>query len=169
MSESRVRLSSLCFSLSHGAAPRYGLSAKPESLEYSAELWGACVADFVAEVVGRPSLLAGNSIGAIAVLSAACERPDLVKGLALLNAAGRFDDGKRLPVPPPRNPHTPKELLADAAQRVAAHTIFLFTKYRIPLILKQVYVDQSKVDAQLIASIYDAACDGACVRPNRAG
>ena len=43
------------------------------------------------QVVGEPALVVGNSIGAIATLSAAYVAPEMVKGCALLNAAGRFE------------------------------------------------------------------------------
>lgn len=112
-------------------------------------------------MVRRPALLVGNSIGAIAVLNAAFERPALVAGLALLNAAGRFDSGggARLPPPPPLVPSTPLELISDAGARIAAHAVFLFTKYRVRQVLSSVYVNKGRVDEALVASIYDAACD----------
>lgn len=45
-------------------------------MPYSAEFWGDQVADFIREVVGEPAMLVGNSIGAIACLSAAYRDPE---------------------------------------------------------------------------------------------
>ena len=139
----------------------YGKSAKP-ALEYTSELWGALVADFLREVVGRPALLAGNSIGAIAALGAAYDAPELTAGVALLNAAGRLDD---LNSPAQSAPEAEDEdsavmaALKAAFRRVVVSTIFLSTKFRIPQILSTVYVNKARVDAQLVDSIYQPACD----------
>ena len=138
----------------------YGKSAKP-SLEYTSELWGALVADFLREVVGRPALIAGNSIGAIAALGAAYDAPELTAGVALLNAAGRLDDLAS----PQSAPEVEVEdsaimaALKGAFRRVVVNSIFLSTKFRIPQILKTVYVNKERVDAELVDSIYQPACD----------
>lgn len=134
----------------------YGWSAKPVT-EYSVELWGRLVAAFTQEVVGGPALLAGNSVGAIAALSACYERPDLVAGLALLNAAGTLEDGAA----EARSADEAGALAAlrEAAQRVVVQLIFWWTQVRIKLILDQVYVDRSKVDPPLVKSIFRASAE----------
>lgn len=142
----------------------YGWSDKAV-VEYSSEMWGTQVSDFIKQVVGEPALVVGNSIGAIATLSAAYVAPEMVKGCALLNAAGRFE------APGVTAEELAKEeadkaaqegslsaMMGDLFRRVAAQVIFLSTKYRIGPILKQVYVDQSKVDDSLVRSIYEPAC-----------
>lgn len=43
------------------------------------------VRDFLVGVVGRPAVLAGNSIGGFISASAAADYPELVAGLALVN------------------------------------------------------------------------------------
>lgn len=43
------------------------------------------MADFIEEVIQRPVVLVGNSLGALVSLQAALDRPELVKGLLLVN------------------------------------------------------------------------------------
>ena len=60
--------------------PGYGRSEKP-AVSYSAELWRDFLRDFVLEVVNRPVVLAGNSIGGYIGASLAADYPDLVSGV----------------------------------------------------------------------------------------
>jgi pimeloyl-ACP methyl ester carboxylesterase len=64
----------------HGRTPRAGRSA---SVRANCELLGR----FVDEVVGRPVVLLGNSMGAAIALLHAAEHPEHVAGLALLGPA----------------------------------------------------------------------------------
>ena len=59
--------------------PGYGRSEK-QSLAYSQELWRDFLRDFVIEVVQRPVVVAGNSIGGFISASLAADYPSLVKG-----------------------------------------------------------------------------------------
>ncbi len=59
--------------------PGYGRSEK-QSLAYSQELWRDFLRDFVLEVVQRPVIVAGNSIGGFISASLAADYPSLVKG-----------------------------------------------------------------------------------------
>ena len=59
--------------------PGYGRSEK-QALAYSQELWRDFLRDFVLEVVGRPVVIAGNSIGGFISASLAADYPSLVKG-----------------------------------------------------------------------------------------
>jgi pimeloyl-ACP methyl ester carboxylesterase len=71
----------------------FGRSAKPapgHPLDYTFETWGQQIADFCREVVGGPAFLVGNSIGCIAILQAAVDYPDWVRGVALLNCSLRL-------------------------------------------------------------------------------
>lgn len=60
--------------------PGYGRSEK-QSLAYSQELWRDFLRDFVLEVVQRPVVVAGNSIGGFISASLAADYPALVKGV----------------------------------------------------------------------------------------
>lgn len=59
--------------------PGYGRSEKP-ALAYSQHLWSSFLREFVVEVVRRPVVVVGNSIGGYISASLAAENPNLVKG-----------------------------------------------------------------------------------------
>jgi pimeloyl-ACP methyl ester carboxylesterase len=125
----------------------------------SLELWGDLVSDFIRQVVGAPAVVAGNSIGAVTVLSAAYVDPALVRGIVLLNAAGRFDSDATPAPAATQNESGPSAALSELFRRVVSAAIFFSTKFRIAPILKTVYVNHAHVDAELVESIYAPACD----------
>ncbi len=59
--------------------PGYGRAEKP-SLPYSQELWVAFLREFVVEVVRRPVVVVGNSIGGFLAASLAADYSSLVQG-----------------------------------------------------------------------------------------
>jgi pimeloyl-ACP methyl ester carboxylesterase len=67
----------------------FGRSAKPK-LQYSGDLWRDQLHDFISEVIGQKTVLAGNSLGGYASLCVAAQHPDSAAGLVLLNSAGPF-------------------------------------------------------------------------------
>jgi pimeloyl-ACP methyl ester carboxylesterase len=143
----------------------FGLSDKP-ILDYSAELWRDQTIDFIREVIvkSRPRattskvVVAGNSLGGFTALYAGSDSVsrglDLVSGVVLLNAAGRFK---------PTEPEEPKQeypqFIQDIIagfQRIVIGASFYYTKQpqRIEQVLRQVYpVDATNVDAELVDSI----------------
>jgi pimeloyl-ACP methyl ester carboxylesterase len=133
----------------------FGRSAKP-NLQYSGALWRDQLHHFITEVIDRPVVLAGNSLGGYAALSVASQYPELVKGLILLNSAGPFSDF----TPQKRNfwgQIIPKLLLQPWA------SYLLFQYLRRPSVirktLQKVYLDQSAVTEQLVEDIYRPSCD----------
>ena len=118
------------------------------------------MSDFIRDIVGAPAVIAGNSIGAVTVLSAAFLDPSLVRGMVLLNAAGRFDEPETAAAATEAPaPSGVAAAFSELFRRVVSAAIFYSTKYRIGSILKTVYVDHSKVDEALVQSIYAPACD----------
>lgn len=65
------------------------------ALDYSIELWRDQVADFVAQVVGKPAALVGNSIGSLVSLAAAHKDAEGITGVACLNCAGALANAQR--------------------------------------------------------------------------
>mmetsp|Transcript_7074 Transcript_7074/g.9474 ORF Transcript_7074/g.9474 Transcript_7074/m.9474 type:complete len:430 (+) Transcript_7074:81-1370(+) len=57
-----------------------------DGLTYSVETWTDQLIDFIENIIGEPTYLAGNSLGGLLSVAVAAKRPDLVKGLMLLNA-----------------------------------------------------------------------------------
>lgn len=153
-----------------------GWSDKP-ILEYDGyRIWEDQISAFLREVAGAggsdKAVLVGNSLGGYNSLSTAAAHPDLVRGIVLLNAAGRFDSGSM---------EEPAEPAADAAQaagpgawlinvrsqvttaikKAALAAVFVYTKQpaRVRQVLRQVYVSDNNIDDPLVQSIVQAAQD----------
>ena len=133
----------------------FGLSSKPLQ-PYPAEVWRDQAADFLKEVVKKPAVLAGNSLGGFTSLYTAAtdDVKHLVRGVVLMNGAGRFRDPNVLLAEEKKHPFMEK--VKEFAQRLVIQASFLYTKQpaRIEQVLKQVYAINSKnVDAELVESI----------------
>lgn len=74
----------------------YGYSDKPSPRElpvnqiYNFENWGDQLSGFIEQVIQKPSYIVANSVGGVAALQAAATRPDLVKGVILINISMRM-------------------------------------------------------------------------------
>jgi len=137
----------------------FGLSDKPLT-DYSAETWRDQAVDFLKEVVQKPAVLAGNSLGGFTSLYTAAtdEVQPLVRGVVLLNSAGRFRDGKN----EEENKNEEEEknefvaMLQNMLQRAVISVSFVVTKQpkRIGQVLRQVYpINTDQVDSELVESI----------------
>ena len=70
----------------------FGRSAKPAGLTYGGALWRDQLVAYVQERIGRPTVIAGNSLGGFAALAAGAALGTQAAGVVLLNAAGPFSD-----------------------------------------------------------------------------
>lgn len=141
----------------------FGASDKPKGFAYTMEAWAELILDFLHEVVQKPTVLIGNSVGSLACVIAASEsRQSLVRGLVLLNCAGGMNnkaivDDWRIKL------LLPFLLLIDflLKQRVIASTIFERVKQRDTLknILLSVYGNKESVDEELVEIIKGPADD----------
>ncbi|MGL5083512.1 MAG: alpha/beta fold hydrolase [Microcoleaceae cyanobacterium] len=137
----------------------FGRSAKP-SWDYSGELWRDQLHDFITQVIQRPTVLIGNSLGGYSALSTAASDPELTAGLILLNSAGPFTE------PQPQAELSPGQKTRLQLRRSlfrqswVSFLIFQWTRRRslIRRVLKQVYLDQSAVTEQLVEEIYRPSC-----------
>jgi pimeloyl-ACP methyl ester carboxylesterase len=74
----------------------YGYSDKPNPRDYGVnelynfENWGEQICSFISEVACEPTVIVANSVGGVAALQAAATRPDLVKGVVLINISMRM-------------------------------------------------------------------------------
>uniref|UniRef100_A0A7R9U128 AB hydrolase-1 domain-containing protein n=1 Tax=Pinguiococcus pyrenoidosus TaxID=172671 RepID=A0A7R9U128_9STRA len=141
----------------------FGESDKPIT-QYTPELWvRQCAAlmeeqNALAKKKDRKAMVAGNSLGGYVALALASERKDLIASATLLNGAGKFANGMREDDPPKPGPSpidNMMQIVSDALQRMALTTTFFYTKQpaRIEQVLRQVYIDSTNVDADLIESI----------------
>ena len=132
----------------------FGRSAKPEGPRYGGALWRDQLVAYVQERIGRPTVLAGNSLGGYAALAAGAALGDQCAGVVLLNAAGPFSDEQG----------EPKGWGAIARRTIGGALLkspilqrLLFENMRRPgnvrRTLKQVYIDPTNVDDELVESI----------------
>jgi len=135
----------------------FGLSDKP-LVGYSADVWRDQAADFIREVIQKPTTVAGNSLGGFTALytSTVQDLQPLIDGCVLLNGAGRFRDPNAPAVDETKTPNFLTEALKNAFQRLIIGASFIYTKQpaRIEQVLQQVYpVNPHVVDAELVDSI----------------
>lgn len=143
----------------------FGRSAKPNG-EYSGTLWQAQLHDFITDVIGRPTVLAGNSLGGYASLCVAANHPDSVAGLVLLNSAGPFSDRSQ-PATPPRQPNPLAKLVQSfMLQPLPSWLLFQYVRQpaTIRRTLEQVYLDKSAITDQLIEDIRRPSMDPGAAR-----
>ncbi|KAK9810106.1 hypothetical protein WJX72_004967 [[Myrmecia] bisecta] len=139
--------------------PGYGRSEKP-ALAYSQDLWRDFLRDFVVDVVRRPVLVVGNSIGGYMAASLAGDCKPLVKGLVLLNSAGFVDPEYS---PPPALPlagkplkQGPPKVLVDLISKA----LFLYLQSSVAKTLLKLYpVDPANADGWLAEEILRASSD----------
>jgi pimeloyl-ACP methyl ester carboxylesterase len=132
----------------------FGRSAKPEGPRYGGALWRDQLVAYVQERIGRPTVLVGNSLGGYAALAAGAALGNQCAGVALLNAAGPFSDEQG----------EPKGWGAIARRTIGSALLkspilqrLLFENMRRPgnvrRTLRQVYIDPTNVDDELVESI----------------
>ncbi|WP_013323729.1 alpha/beta fold hydrolase [Gloeothece verrucosa] len=139
----------------------FGRSAKP-NIEYSGNLWRDQLHDFIGQVIGKPAVLAGNSLGGYAALCVAAQCVEAANGLVLLNSAGPFSDALQN-----RNPGLVQKLIRSVLlSPVGSYLLFQYVRRpaNIRKTLKKVYLDHSAVTDQLVEDIYRPSCDAGAVQ-----
>ncbi|MGK7880909.1 MAG: alpha/beta fold hydrolase [Crocosphaera sp.] len=134
----------------------FGRSGKPE-LQYSGDLWRDQLKDFITEIIGKPVILAGNSLGGYASLCVASQCPETSKGLILLNSAGPFSDTQKA-----RKPNIiQKAIRSILLQPWASNLLFQYMRRpkNIRKTLKKVYYNQEAVTDKLVNDIHRPSCD----------
>ena len=138
----------------------FGRSAKP-NWQYGGDLWRDQLHDFIEEVVGRPAILAGNSLGAYACLCVAAQRSESTRGIVLLNSAGPFSETGPAPKPNPIQAAIAKLTRTVLLQPLPSWLLFQYVRRRstIRKTLEKVYFNKSAITDQLIEEIYRPSCD----------
>jgi pimeloyl-ACP methyl ester carboxylesterase len=140
--------------------PGFGRSEKA-ALPYSQETWRDFLRDFVARVVAKPSVVAGNSIGGFISASLAADYPGLVKGLVLINSAGPIDasfsaDAHTRAVEERKRKGPPPEPVA----RAATAALMAYLERTVPSQLEWLYpADSTPARGWLADEIRRAAAD----------
>ncbi|MGK7921182.1 MAG: alpha/beta fold hydrolase [Trichodesmium sp.] len=138
----------------------FGRSAKPD-WQYSGQLWGEQINDFITEVIGRSVVVAGNSLGGYTGLCVAAQYPSSAAGLILINSAGPFSESQPSPKPPIWRKVISQFTKWLILQDLPSFLLFQWTRRRstIRKTLEKIYLDQSAITDQLIEDIYRPSCD----------
>lgn len=135
----------------------FGASDKPIGFEYSMEVWAQLILDFLEEIVQKPSVLIGNSVGSLACLiSTSDANQSLIQGIVLLNCAGGMNnkavvDDWRIKL------LLPLFWLIDFLLNQKGIATFIFERVRqkenIRNILQSIYGNKESVDDELVEII----------------
>ena len=141
--------------------PGYGRSEKT-SAQYTPQLWSEYVRDFITNVVKKPVVIAGNSIGGYISAYTSAKNPELIKGLILVNTAGRLvspesqGTASSSQEPPSQLENVRKQVLAELGSRL----IFLYLERSVPDLLKKAYTQfPERADEDLAREIERASSD----------
>ncbi|XP_058203168.1 uncharacterized protein LOC131317630 isoform X4 [Rhododendron vialii] len=138
----------------------FGASDKPEGFSYTMDVWAQqLILDFLDEIVQRPTVLIGNSVGSLAcVIAASDSSQSLVRGLVLLNCAGGMNnkaivDDWRIRL------LLPLFWVFDTLLKQKAIASFIFERVtqrdNLRNILLSVYGNKESVDEDLIEGTYE--------------
>ena len=138
----------------------FGRSANPAGLNYGGALWRDQLVAYVRERIGRPTVIAGNSLGGFAALAAGAALGSDCAGVVLLNAAGPFSDEQK---PPQGVGAFARQSSGTALLKSPVLQRLLFENLRrsatIRRTLNQVYVDKTNVDDWLVESMRRPSLD----------
>ena len=131
------------------------------SVHYGFDLWGRQVADFCREVIGRPVVLVGNSIGGVVALRAAQmleETPELspCRSVVLIDCAQRLMDDKPLARQPAWMTWLRPLLKTMVRQRWLSTALFRNAARPgvIRSVLKQAYPSGANIDDDLVNLLF---------------
>jgi pimeloyl-ACP methyl ester carboxylesterase len=137
----------------------FGRSTKADA-QYSADLWSNQLHDFIEQVIGRPVVIAGNSIGGYTALATNALFPGQTRGAILINPVGSFSDA------PTQEPTALQKAMGSTMkfmlnQDWVSWLIFksVQNKSYIRKTLQKVYVNQAEVTDELVDDIYRPSCD----------
>ena len=127
------------------------------AVHYCFDLWGQQVADFCREVINKPIVLVGNSIGGVVSLRAAqILGPDHCHRVVLIDCAQRLMDDKQLATQPAWMSWIRPLLKTMVSQRWLSTALFRNAARPgvIRSVLKQAYPSGENIDSDLIDLLY---------------
>ena len=140
--------------------PRARLKQEPPdatAVHYGFDLWGQQVADFCREVIDKPVILVGNSIGGVVALRAAqLLGSDACKRVVLIDCAQRLMDDKQLATQPAWMGWIRPLLKTMVSQRWLSTALFRNAARPgvIRSVLKQAYPSGKNIDDELVDLLY---------------
>ena len=148
--------------------PRARLKQEPldnSAVHYGFDLWGQQVADFCREVIDKPMVLVGNSIGGVVALRAAqLLGPEQCQRVVLIDCAQRLMDDKQLATQPAWMGWIRPLLKTMVSQRWLSTALFRNAARPsvIRSVLKQAYPSGQNIDDELVDLLYQPSSrDGA--------
>ena len=127
------------------------------AVHYSFDLWGQQVADFCREVINKPVVLVGNSIGGVVSLRAAqILGPDHCHRVVLIDCAQRLMDDKQLATKPAWMGWIRPLLKTMVSQRWLSTALFRNAARPgvIRSVLKKAYPSGENIDNDLVDLLY---------------
>ena len=127
-----------------------------DAVHYGFDLWGQQVADFCTEIVGKPVVLVGNSIGGVVALRAAQLLGEHCQGVVLINCAQRMMDDKQLGKQPAWMTWIRPLLKTMVRQRWLSTALFRNAARTgvIRGVLKQAYPSNTNVNEELVDLLF---------------
>ena len=131
-------------------------SERADAVHYGFDLWGQQVADFCREVIDRPVLLVGNSIGGVVALRAAQLLGERCRGVVLIDCAQRLMDDKQLATQPAWMAWIRPLLKTMVRQRWLSTALFrnAASPGVIRSVLKQAYPSGANIDEELVKLLF---------------
>ena len=138
----------------------FGRSSKPSS-GYSPQLWRDQISAFIKDIVGRPVVVAGNSIGGYSSLYTGATCPAEVVGVCMLNGVGSFSEQQLDQAPNPFREAIGQLVKTVVLSPLPSWVVFQFVRKKsyIRRTLEQVYVNKEEVTEQLVEDVYRPATD----------
>jgi len=142
--------------------PGFGASSK-DFAPYTIALWAEAVGDFLREVVGRPAIVVGHSIGSLVSLTAADRDPDWVRGVVCVTLP---DPSLRVKAIPPPFRRAIATIEGAVGQRWLLRPLLNWLKrpQRLQPFVKLAYADAAAVTPDLVSVFADPAGDRDAVR-----
>ncbi len=142
---------------SQPASQLIGEKAKEQNFFYNFDNWGQQVADFSRQIIKKPVLLIGNSIGGVIALRAAHILQNNCKGVVLINCAQRLMDDKQLINQPQWQSSIRPVFKILTRQRWISKNLFrnAANPKFIEKILKKAYPSGANIDQTLIELLYE--------------
>lgn len=131
-------------------------AASDEALVYGFDLWAEQVEAFCRQIVQRPVLLVGNSIGGVVVLRAAQRLGGDCRGVVLIDCAQRLMDDKQLASQPAWMAWIRPLLKTLVSQRWLSTALFRNAARPrvIRSVLHQAYPSGANIDDELVELLY---------------